>query len=361
MLKEKKKSGSGRLSKAIKWVVPLLLVVGAVAFRMVTTSKVVIPPESPPIPVRTMKPVFGDLVKSLRLNAHVESETMVTVLPLVSGILQELPVELGQTVKKGQIIARIDSQRFDLQLQQAEAAYLAAKSSYERVGQLYRANAATQQSYEQAKGQYDAYASQYELARLQLDYANVKSPVDGVVLVKHLAPGSIAAPERPLVTIGDLSDLIVRAKVPERYYELFSNGRDAIGIFVRRPGGAEFRGTVRSVSPFVSAETKNFELVVSLKGAVQSLRPGMFVSLEFELARWAGSFKLPFQALGGDGRLWWVENGKAVSESFTPERSSDTEFGVPAAMAERDFIIEGHYFARDGSPVAVVDGKGVAP
>ena len=161
-METKKRTALGKVFRMLRWLVPLLLVAGAVAFRTVVSSRVELPPEAPPIPVRTMKPRFGDLVKSLRLNAHVESETMVTVLPLVSGILQELPVEVGQPVRKGQIVARIDSQRYDLQLQQAEAAYLSAKSSYERLGQLYRANAATQQSYEQAKGQYEAYSSQYE-------------------------------------------------------------------------------------------------------------------------------------------------------------------------------------------------------
>jgi len=345
-----------RLGKAIRilrWLVPVAVVAGAIGFRMIVSARVEAPLQAPPIPVRTMKPEFGDLVKSLRLNAHVESETMVTVLPFVSGVLQEMVVDIGQPIRKGQLIARIDSQRFALQLQQAEAAYLSAKSSYERLGQLYRANAATQQSYEQAKGQFDAYSSQYELARIQLDYATVKSPVDGVVLVKHMSAGSIAAPERPLVTIGDLDDLIVRARVPERYYEQFSKDGDSMRIAIRRAGGGEYKGLVRSVSPFISAETKNFEVSVSINGTPGVLRPGMFVALEFELARWPGVFSLPFEALTG-GKVWRVEEGKAISEEFTPTDASDTHFAVPLAWADRECIIEGQYFAREGSPVSVV-------
>ncbi len=347
------KSKKSVVIKMLRWLVPLAIIAAAVAFTLVAKSKVMVPPAAPPIPVRTTKAAYGDLVKTLKLNAHVESETMVTVLPFVSGVLQELAVEIGQPVKKGQVIARIDAQRFELQLRQAEAAYLSAKSSYERLGQLYRANAATQQSYEQAKGQYDAYSSQYELARIQLDYATVKSPVDGVVLVKHLSAGSIAAPERPLVTIGDLGDLIVKARVPERYYELFSSKGDSMRIIIRRAGGGEYTGRVRSVSPFVSAETKNFEVSVSISGATETLRPGMFVSLEFELARWPGVYSLPFEALSG-GKVWQVEDGKAVSEAFVLANASDSFFIIPAGWADREFIIEGQYFAREGSPVSVV-------
>lgn len=349
-----KKTRLRRLIKLARWLIPLLIVAVAVLVRFIVMGAVAPQLAAPPIPVRTVRPAYGDLVKTLKLNAHVESETMVTILPLVSGILQELSVEVGQEVKKDQIVARIDAQRFELQLQQAQAAYLSAKSSYERLGQLYKANAATQQSYEQAKGQYEAYASQYELARIQRDYASVKSPIDGVVLVRHLSAGSIAAPERPLVTIGDLEDLVVRARVPERYYEAFGTLRDTMRIILRREGGGDYRGIIRSISPFVSAETKNFEVVVSIEDAPELLRPGMFVSIEFELARWPGSYRLPYEALSGGGKLWWVDHGVARSAPFSPDATSDDEFAVPRLWADRDIIVEGQYFAREGSPVTVI-------
>ncbi|HUW69747.1 MAG TPA: efflux RND transporter periplasmic adaptor subunit [bacterium] len=357
-MQSEQKSVSRARGRVLRWLIPLLIIVGAVAFRLVTMSAVAAKSEAAPVPVRTMRPVRGDLVKSLRLNAHVESETMVTVLPLVSGILQELNVDVGQSVRKNQVIARIDAQRFELQLQQAEAAYLSAKSSYDRIGQMYKANATTQQNYEQAKTQYEAYLSQYELARIQLDYASVKSPVDGVVLVKHLSAGSIAAPERPIVTIGDLSDLVVRASVPERYYEEFSAKRDTMRITITRPGGGEYRGSIRSISPFVSAETKNFEVVVSIGGNPEALRPGMFIALEFELTRWPDVYSLPFEALGGNDTLWHVDNGLAVKEVYKPANMTDTAFEVPAHWADRDFIVEGQYFARDGGSVSIIQAEG---
>jgi membrane fusion protein, multidrug efflux system len=190
-----------------------------------------------------------------------------------------------------------------------------------------------------------------------LNYATVKSPVDGVVLVKHMSAGSIAAPERPLVTIGDLADLVVRAKVPERYYEDFTAGKETMPIRIKRPGSGEYRGRIRSVSPFVSAETKNFEVVISIGDTPEALRPGMFVSLVFELARWPDVYSVPFEALSG-GRLWWVEDGRAKSVPFSPVDSSTTAFAVPAEWADRDIIVEGQYFTREGSPVTVVPPMG---
>lgn len=342
-----------RAFRALRWAIPVLVVAGAAAFRFLAASTAPAVPEAVPIPVRTVKPERGDLSRTLRLNGHVESEATVTVLPLVSGVLEEVSVDVGDRVRRDQVIARIDSRRFELQLEQAEAAYLSSKSAFERVEQLYRAGAATPQAYEQAKGQYEAYASQYELAKLQLGYAEVKSPVDGVVLVRHLSAGSLAAPERPLVTLGDLDDLVVRAKVPERHYETFRSG-SLVAITVRRPEGATYRGSLRSISPFVSAETMSFEAVVAIDGDTAALRPGMFVTLEFVLARWRDVTLLPFEALSPSGRVWWVEDGVARSEAYEPERASDEAFVVPEEWAERRFVTEGGAFLREGSPVTVL-------
>jgi RND family efflux transporter MFP subunit len=347
-------SFAARMLRVLRWLVPLGIIIGALFFREAVNQPAPPAPDAPPIPVRVTRPAYGDLVRTLGINAHVESDTMVTVLPLVSGVLQELSVEVGQDVRKDQVIARIDAQRYELQLKQAEAAYLSSKSSFERLEQLYKASATSQQNYEQARTQYEAYSSQYELARIQLGYARVKSPMDGVVLIKHLSVGSIASPDRPIVTIGTLDDLVVRAQIPERHYETFLANRQKMGITARRPGGTVLPGTVRSISPFVAAGTKNFETVIALDDREGTLRQGMFVSLEFELDRWEGVLSLPFEALSGGNLLWWVQDGKATNASFVPAASSGTAFAVPAEWAGRDVIVEGHFFARAGSPVVIV-------
>ncbi len=346
-----------KVLRVLRWLVPLAIIVGALVFRSMANRPAPPAPDAPPIPVRVTRPVYGDLVRTLGINGHVESDTMVTILPLVSGVLQELSADIGQEVRKDQVIARLDAQRYELQLKQAEAAYLSSKSSFERLEQLYKANATSQQNYEQARTQYEAYSSQYELARIQLGYAGVKSPMDGVILIKHLSVGSIASPERPIVTIGTLDDLVVRAQIPEKHYETFLANRQTMKITVRRSGGVELQGTVRSISPFVAAGTKNFETVIAINDKAGTLRPGMFVSLDFELDRWVGVISLPFQALSGGNLIWWVQDGKATNAGFVPAASSGTAFAVPDEWAERDVIVEGHFFARDGSPVVIV-GEG---
>ena len=74
--------------KLARWLVPLAVIAGAAAFKGISDGRTIEATSLPPLPVRVIAPARGDLARTLRLNAHIESESMVTVLPLVSGILQ---------------------------------------------------------------------------------------------------------------------------------------------------------------------------------------------------------------------------------------------------------------------------------
>ncbi len=340
-------------SGTLLYALPPAVVAAALAFRLLAGSGEGASVEAPPVPVRVLRPAYGELVRSVGINGHVESDRTVTVLPLVSGTLQELRASVGDTVERGQVLARIDPERYALQFRQAEAAYLSAKSTFDRVSQLYQAAATSAQNYEQAAGQYEALRSQYELARLQLGYTEVSSPLDGVVLVRHLSAGSMAAPERPLFTIADLTDLVVRCRVPEGRYGAFIAAGSDMPVLVRRSDGSSYAGRIRSISPYVSPETKNFEVVVAVEGGGM-LRPGMFVTVDFQLYRRSGVYTLPYAALAAGDSLWYVEDGTARRETFKPAEFSDEAFVVEERWAGRDVVVEGAYFLREGSAAAVV-------
>lgn len=347
------------LSRVIHLVVPISIVIGSLFISQEMGRQGGVEKDQSPIPVLVEKPRFGDLVRTLTINGYVESDRMVTVLPLVSGVLQDLLVDVGDQVRQDQIIARIDPERYRLQFEQAETAYLSAQSTFERVSQLYKSNATSTQNYEQAKAQAEALKSQYDLARLQLEYTNIKSPMDGVVLMRHLSVGSLAAPERPLVSIADLNNLLIRCQIPERYYGQFQavqkTGGEELKITIKRSDSSSYAGRIRSVSPYVSAETKTFEVVITVASGTDELRPGMFVSTSFELSRLKNVYTLPYSALSGGNTLWYVEDGQAKKGEIEVTDSNDDVFVVGKEWAERDVIIEGWYFLREGRAVVVTE------
>lgn len=350
-----KKSRALRLLLAL---IPIALVGAALLFVRANTGGEESAIDAIPVPVRLAKPAKTSLSSLIRLNAHVESRTMVTVVPLVAGIINELPVDIGDAVSKDQVIARLEAERFRLQLRQAEAAWQAAKSTRDRVEKLYQSGASTLQNREEAKGHFEAAESQYELARLQLDWASVKSPLDGVVLVRHLSPGSIASPERPLLTIGTLDELEVRVRVNERWYRHFvpASGSTALPhVILEREGEEPIPLAIRAVSPFVSPDTKTFELVLTVPSGTSCLRPGMFVRIVVELERRDGVWTLPQACLGTGNRIWYVDEGRARSVTIDEPFRSQDAFQLPEELADRAWVYEGQFFLRDGSPVTVLE------
>jgi len=126
-------------------------------------------------------------------------------------------------------------------------------------------------------------------------------------------------------------------------------------IFVQTQDGTLYKGNVRTVSPFVSAESKNFEVSVSIQDKTHALRPGMFVSAVFVLKQWKQVHSLPFAALSGGDTLWYVEDDKARKMEYTPSEFSDTAFLIPPEFENRIFITEGQYFVFENSPVRIIN------
>ena len=307
-------------------------------------------------PVSVTLALRGDLDRQLHLNGYIESENIVTIVPYVSGTLEQLLVKTGDEVSRDQLLAVIDSRAYDLQLKQAEAAYFGAESSYRRIEQLYNSNAATRQSYDQAKSQYEAYKSQYELAQLQVSYTRITAPINGTVLMLHSNQGAIAAPELPLLTLGSLTDLIVKLDVPDKYYETFSSFPD-MKVGIRRPAAdtPDAPAHVSSVSPVISPSTRNFKIECSLDDNVDAFRPGMFVHCSFSISSMQDVCYLPNRVMGASGSVWYVNEEDSTARRIEPSVlfRNNEYFAIPDELADYRFITEGQSFLSPGQKIRI--------
>lgn len=342
----------------------ILAAIGAIVFLWIQRNRREVEMEEairPPVSV--VYPEQGTIRRTFRISGYVETENMVTVLPKISGTMTELHIDVGDKVSEGEVIAEIDSAPYLLTLRQAEAGYYAAKSTYERMKVLYNSNATSKQNYDQAKSQYDAAKSQYELAKLNYEYTRVTSPVDGVVLIKHASRGSLVAQQVPIVTIGDLEHLMIKAKIPEKYYAFFANKGKEMEIEAELPALEEknIEALIKTVSPYISPETKNFETECRLTGETSLLRPGMFVYLTFVLDKRIDIYHLPFDVLVGGDTLWHVntEDCTATRMEFEPSFYNNDLFQIPSDYTGIPFIFEGQHFLKEGQVCNVVNKPGL--
>ncbi len=311
-------------------------------------------------PVRVITPEQGTLERSFTVSGYLESDQVVTVTPKVQGTLEELNVDLGDTVEKGRLIGRIDDARYRLELQRAQANYAAAQSTFQRTQDLYESDATSGQSLDQARSQFQAAEAQLELAQLQLDYSSLNAPISGTVIRRHTAAGSVVGSNSAIVTIADLTDMVVQAKIPEQHFADFDREPAEIPVRISLPAlpDGNVGGTVRTVSPYISPSSRNFDVVVDFQESGVSLRPGMFVEVTFVLARRRDTYSLPFASLSDDGKLWYLRGDGTVT-AVTPELgfSSQERFAVSRDWAQRRVVVEGQNFLTEGQSVTLVEER----
>ena len=320
---------------------------------------------SPPPAVEIIKPENKDINQSISISGYVEALDMIPVVPFVSGTIMEYPIKSGMQINKGELIAKIDDEPYKQQMLQAKAAYLGYQSTFERVENLYKANAATQQNYDSAKAQRDAAKAQYDLAILQMSYTEVTSPSTGTVLMAPLAKGSIGSTQQPLAIIADLSKQVVRLNVPEKYFDLFNQDKTKISAIIKRPGLDGFSedtssvATIDTISPYIQPESKTFQVVFNLTNNLDLFRPGMYVDVIVNYAEYKNVPTLPLEVLKVDGSCYTYneENQTVQYRSFSTQIRDDKFFMIPSELQNESFVINGQGFVFDGQKVVVVNSS----
>lgn len=318
--------------------------------------------------VVTQKPVRQNLVESISISGYIEAKSMIPVVPFVSGTITEYPVSVGDYVEKNQLLAKIDDKPFRQQMIQAEAAYFAAKSTYDRVESLYKAGATTQQNYDTTRAQYDANKAQYDLAKLQLGYTEVCSPISGTVLVADQAVGDIGNQQSPVVIVADLNNLVVRLKVPEKYFDLFVSEKENLSVKITRPAeknlfeDAVSPAIIENIAPYVSPQNKTFEVVCRLTQNSERFKPGMFVKVQIAYKTYENVPVIPLNAKKMDGSFYlYDEESQTVHFQMPDEKTSISSvndginFIVDEQFADSYFVIDGQNFVFDGQKVRLFD------
>lgn len=348
------------LRLAISAAIILLFVVLILA---VTGKKKVSPNDDAQPVVIIQKPEIKNLVESVSISGYVEAEAMIPVVPFVSGTIMEYPARAGDYVEKDQLLAKIDDEPFRQQMLQAQAAYFAAQSTYDRIETLFKSGATSRQNYDNARAQYDAAKAQYDLANLQVGYTEVRAPVSGTILMADQAVGGIGSQNAPVAVLADLENQVVRLKVPEKYFDLFTLQKESLTVKVTRPAEKELyddavtTATIENIAPYISPESKNFQVVCHLDNPGERFRPGMFVKVQVAYRVHENVPVLPVQTKKMDGSCYiYNPDEKTVSfiEPFTA--ASDGEFFlVPDEYKDNYFVTDGQNFVFDGQKVRLYE------
>lgn len=261
----------------------------------------------------------------------------VTVRPQVDGRLDSVAFQEGQFVKKGEVLAQIDPRPFTIQLHQGEAALFRDKANLanaqlneKRYTQLREGNFIPQQQLDDQKAavaQNDAAVradqAQIEAARLNLDYANIKSPIDGVTGVRLVDPGNIIhqADTTGVVLVTQLDPITVIFTLPQdalpKLQAAMAAGKPQVDIFARDTDKQIAKGELTVIDNQVNAQTATVRLKATMSNPDKVLWPNQFVKARVHLETKKDAIVVPASAVqrGPKGAFVYVMGADQTVQS----------------------------------------------
>lgn len=222
----------------------------------------------------------------------VEAVRQAVIAAQVAGVVEQLNVAVGDRVRSGQVLLRVDARAAEQTAAASTAQVAANRASLEvaeqelnRKRQLYAKNYIAKAALEQAEANYraaqaqlSAQAAQAGAARTQTGFHVVKAPFDGVVAAVSIERGDMAMPGRPLITVYDPQALRVTAAIPVTV--LTGNEQEAQGVRIELAANGSLVTPARvQVLPTVDAASLTRQVRADLPSGLSGVVPGQFARL----------------------------------------------------------------------------------
>ncbi len=311
-------------------LIVVVILVALTAAIVLTSSK------STDTAYRTVKIERGDISVVVTATGTLSAVTTVQVGSQVSGTIAKLFVDFNSQVKKGQFVAVIDTTFLETQVEDAEASLEKARiqtnqtlRDYSRTQDLFNKNLVSQADFDAAKTNYEAARANLKSAqaalnraKINLKYATILAPIDGVVISRNVDVGQTVAASLQAPTLfiiaEDLTKMQVQANIDEADIGKVHVGQE-VRFTVDAYADQQFIGTVSQIrlQPNIIQNVVNYTVIINVPNPDLKLMPGMTTTITILVDHREGVLKLPNMALRFQPSQKELE---AVRQSF----SSDT-------------------------------------
>jgi RND family efflux transporter MFP subunit len=278
----------------------------------------------PPMPVEFATAKRAPVSEEILVVGNLIGAATVQVVPRVNGRLQTVTVKLGDAVKQGQIIARVEDLEIREQVRQAEATFKVseasirqreadlklAKNNLDRSKSLFDRQLLPLQTFDDVDARYQAALAQLDLARAQFEASKSRldelkitlgntqiiSPVDGFVGKRFLDPGAFASTNAPVASVVDIRTVRMVANLVERDMRRVPTGTPAV-VEVDAYPGEKFQGRVSRVAPVFDPATRTAEIEIEVPNTGYRLKPGMYSRVNLTIDTRADAITVPRNAL----------------------------------------------------------------
>ena len=213
----------------------------------------------------------------------------VTVSTDLAGIVSRIEFQSGGSVKKGDLLVKLDTKQEEAQLRAAEARRDWAKVSLERQQELAKEGVASQSDYDSADSEYRQAVAAVDDARALIARKTITAPFDGQLGIRQADLGQYLNVGAPIVALQSVDPIYVEFSLPQQNLDQIAVGKK-IRLRVTGVTGEEFEGEITAIDSRLDDATRNILIQGTVRNPESKLRPGMFVERRRALAGKAGHF-----------------------------------------------------------------------
>ena len=310
------------------------------------------------IPVKVQKLEKENIARTLDYTANIQADEQVYYAPAATGRIEKIYVEVGDRIKKGQLLVEMDRTN----LQQAEVQLKNLETEYNRAKMLNETQSISKQAY-------DAAVTQYEVAKSNVDFlkenTRMLAPFNGVVTGKYFENGEVytgaafgGASKPSIIAIEKINPLKAYVNLSEQYFLSVKKGTKVELKSSLYPDRI-FEGQVSIVYPTIDPASRTFTVEVKIPNDDEALRPGMYGTINFFIGN-TETVVVPAIAVlklqGANDRYVFInKDGKAKRVSVNlGKRFEDKIVLISDEIQEGDeLIVVGQGRVIDGSPITI--------
>ncbi len=370
------KSGHGTLIAIVAFVVVIAIVIAGVVPRLRAKAALKVETDNLAVPaVEIIHPERGSPQQEIVLPGNIQAFIDAPIYARTNGYLKAWYFDIGAHVRKGQLLADIDTPEVDQQLQQARADLNTAEANVnlsqitaERYEGLKNTDSVSKQDVDNAQGDYAAKqamvaSAQYNVNRLEdlQSFKKIYAPFDGVITARNtdvgqlIDSGASGGAAKELFHIAAIRTLRVFINVPQSYSTAAKPGLAADLTLAQFPG-RKFQGKLVRTANSIDLASRTLLVEVDVENPTGELLPGAFTEVHLKIPSDIPTFILPVNALifrAAGLQVATVDSGNKVKlVSITPGRDFGSEIEVVSGLSGQESVIV-------SPPDSIIDGEQV--
>lgn len=282
----------------------------------------------------------GEFTHLVEVTGSVLSKKNVNISAETAGRILEVPVLEGMRVSKGQVLARIDAESIERNIEEMQSQLDLATTIYQKQARLWDQKIGTEIQYLEAKTRKEGLEKSLAAMKTQLDKALVKAPFNGTVESVDVRIGELVQPGMPMFQFVGESDLFIQADVSESFVGVLSKGDS---VEVEFPSiNKSIKTRVSAVGGIINPNNRTFKVEVFLPNLVE-VKPNMISILKINDYQSKESVIVPAHLILADNKgdyVFVVENGTAQKKYVTRGLTFEDETEIKEGLNGTETIVD---------------------